>query len=140
MFFLKKKKILVIDDEPSILDILEMLLDAEGYQVIKSNNGELGLELAKQHKPHLIVLDVMMPKMSGYMVANVLGKDTKLNQIPILLLTATSQVTGNILMKAPTEHRLTKPFKPEELVEKVHTIIASDELNRQKYITQDVCP
>ena len=108
-----QKKILLVDDEKSILEMLEILLVSEGYIVFKAINGEEGVTLAKKHKPDVIILDVKMPKMSGYMVASILGEDPDLSHIPILLLTAVAQMAGNITIEQPTDYRLIKPFKPE---------------------------
>ena len=111
------KKILIIDDEESIRDILDVLLSSEDYEIIQADSGESGLELAKVERPDLIILDVMMPRMSGYMVAKHLKLDECLQNIPIVLLTATANVAGNIMLDMPTPYRLTKPFNPDELLE-----------------------
>jgi two-component system alkaline phosphatase synthesis response regulator PhoP len=115
-------KILVIDDEPNISDVIRLILQSEGYSVICANSGEEGLKLAKKELPQGIVLDVMMPKMSGYLVANLLGKDETTKKIPILfLVTASSQpmVGGNISLEMQTPYKLVKPFKPDELIKAV---------------------
>ena len=115
------KKILIIDDEESIRDILDVLLSSEDYEIIQADSGEAGLELAKLDPPDLIILDVMMPRMSGYMVAKHLKLDERLQDIPIVLLTATANVAGNIMLDMPTPYRLTKPFDPDELLEMVRS-------------------
>ncbi|MBT5855968.1 response regulator [bacterium] len=117
------KRILIVDDEPSILEIVEILLSSEGYQVLKASNGQEGLDIAKQYLPDAIILDVMMPKMSGYMVATLLSSDSKLKKIPVMLLTATAQIAGNITLEIPTPYKLSKPFKPEELLDLLTTML-----------------
>tara|TARA_A100001015_G_C14718381_1_gene604900 strand:- start:215 stop:592 length:378 start_codon:yes stop_codon:yes gene_type:complete len=119
-------KVLLIDDEVAILDVLEMLLVSEGYDVYKSNSGEAGLKIAEKHIPDIIILDIMMPKMSGYMVSNLLTKNNKLKHIPILLLTATSQMAGNIILQTQAQHKLSKPFKPEELLMTLKTMLSAN--------------
>jgi len=110
------KKVMIVDDEESIREIVDVLLTSEGYEVIKAANGQEGIDMAKRTVPDAIILDVMMPKMSGYMVANLLAKDSALKHIPIILLTATAQIAGNITLNIPASHKLSKPFKPEELL------------------------
>lgn len=85
------KKILIIDDDPVITDLLRLLLDSNGYQVISSSEAIGGIELAKQEKPDLILLDVMMPIMNGYQACRLLKGDSEYRHIPIVMLTARSQ-------------------------------------------------
>ena len=113
---MSQKKILLVDDEDSILQIIEVLLTSEGYSVIKATNGQDGIELARKHRPDAIVLDAMMPRMSGYMVVNLLNQEEALKDIPVVLLTATAQIAGNITLEVPTNFKLSKPFRPEELL------------------------
>ena len=117
------KTVLVVDDEPSILEVVNILLSSEGYTVLTASNGEEGLQKIREHKPDIVIMDVMMPKMSGFMVTKVVQKDPELKDIPILLLTATSQMAGGIQLEMPTPYRLTKPFQPEELIKKIKTIL-----------------
>lgn len=112
----KKKLVLVVDDEPSITDVLEILLSSEGYAVIKAKDGQEGIEKAKRYIPDAMILDVMMPKMSGYLVASLMEKDENLKHIPVILLTATAQIAGHITLEIPAHQKLSKPFKPEKLL------------------------
>jgi CheY-like chemotaxis protein len=123
------KKVLIVDDEESILEIIEVLLTSEGYSVIKASNGQEGVDLARKHQPDAIILDVMMPKMSGYMVVNLLHKDEVLKTIPIILLTATAQIAGNITLEVPTDYKLSKPFKPDELLDILAEIFGSGDVS-----------
>ena len=115
------KTVLIIDDEESIRDILEVLLTGSGFEILKAESGEEGLDVASEKLPDLIILDVMMPRMSGYMVAKHLRLDERLKDIPIILLTATANVAGNIMLDMPTPYRLTKPFNPDELIDMVNS-------------------
>ncbi len=115
------KTVLIIDDEESIRDILEVLLTGSGFEILKAESGEEGLDVASEKLPDLIILDVMMPRMSGYMVAKHLRLDERLKDIPIVLLTATANVAGNIMLDMPTPYRLTKPFNPDELIDMVNS-------------------
>ena len=81
-------KILVVDDEVYILHILDFSLGAEGFEVITANNGELAIEKAKQEKPEVIVLDIMMPVLDGYETCRRLKRESETKTIPVVLLTA----------------------------------------------------
>ena len=123
---MKKKdiKILLVDDEPDILEIVGFNLSAEGYQVITGENGVEAIEKARKHKPHLIILDVMMPQMDGIEACEHIRKDVKLNDTIITFLTARgedySQVAG---FDAGADDYITKPIKPKVLVSKVKALL-----------------
>lgn len=129
------EKILIIDDEPSICDIVQVLLVSSGYSVKTVGNGKDGIELAKKWIPDLIILDIMMPGMSGYMVAKHFSLDETLAKVPILLLTATANVAGNIMLEMPTKYRITKPFDSDDLVQMVHKIFSQKKKEIGKNIT-----
>lgn len=113
------KKILVVDDEKSVRDIISLYLSTEGFLVLTAENGNLALAIAKTEKPDVIILDGMMPKMSGYVVANLLKQDQETKSMPILLLTSSGPVSTGISFKSPTPYQLAKPIKPEKLVQLV---------------------
>lgn len=83
-----KKKILIIEDYNNIVEILTMRLNAMGYEVISAKDGQEGLALARKEKPDLIVLDIMLPKLSGYKISRLLKFDSKYKDIPIIMLTS----------------------------------------------------
>ena len=123
---MKKKdiKILLVDDEPDILEIVGYNLSSEGYQIITGENGLEAIEKAKKHKPHLIILDVMMPEMDGIEACERIRQDNKLNNSIITFLTARgedySQVAG---FDAGADDYITKPIKPKVLVSKVKALL-----------------
>ena len=120
------KKIVIIDDDQSVLDVVEMVLSAEGYIVLTASNGEAGIELVKKEKPHLIILDVTMPKMNGYMVASLLSQKKPEKSIPVLLLTGTAQMAGGISFNTPgVQRKLSKPFDYNELLEIINEMALS---------------
>src|SRR3990167_9180083 len=84
-------KILIVDDEVQLIAMVQMRLEANGYEVITANDGQEGLEKAKSEKPDLIMLDVMMPKMDGYKVCGLLKNDARYSKIPVILFTARAQ-------------------------------------------------
>ena len=123
---MKKKhiKILLVDDDPDILEIVGYNLSTEGYQVIKGENGKEALELAKKHKPHLIILDVMMPKMDGIEACERIRELPELSETVITFLTARgedySQVAG---FDAGADDYIAKPIKPKVLISKVKALL-----------------
>lgn len=123
---MKKKdiRILLVDDEPDILEIVGYNLSAEGYKISTAENGVEGVKKAKKIKPHLIVLDVMMPKMDGIEACEQIRKIPELNDTIITFLTARgedySQVAG---FDAGADDYITKPIKPKVLVSKVKALL-----------------
>ena len=123
---MKKKdiKILLVDDEPDILEIVGYNLQAEGYQVITAQNGIEGVKKAKKELPHLIILDVMMPEMDGIEACETIRKNPDLKNTLVVFLTARgedySQVAG---FDAGADDYITKPIKPKVLVSKVKALL-----------------
>lgn len=123
---MKKKeiKILLVDDEPDILEIVGYNLSAEGYQIITAENGLEGVKKAKKERPQLIILDVMMPEMDGIEACEQIRKIPELSETIITFLTARgedySQVAG---FDAGADDYITKPIKPKVLVSKVKALL-----------------
>jgi two-component system alkaline phosphatase synthesis response regulator PhoP len=117
-------KILLVDDEPDILEIVSYNLTAEGYKVYTANNGVEALEKAKKKKPHLIILDVMMPEMDGIEACEAIRNTPELAHTLVAFLTARgedySQVAG---FDAGADDYITKPIKPKVLVSKVKSLL-----------------
>lgn len=117
-------KILLVDDEPDILEIVGYNLSAEGYQVITAENGLKGVKAAKKEKPQLIILDVMMPEMDGIETCEQIRKVPELSDTIITFLTARgedySQMAG---FDAGADDYITKPIKPKVLVSKVKALL-----------------
>lgn len=120
----EKPTILIIDDDPSIVEAIDILLSSKGYEILKARDGEEGIEMTKKHLPDVILLDVMMPKLSGYAVASYLNHDPKLKNIPKILLTGTAQIAGHITIESPTNYKLSKPFNPDELIALIQKILS----------------
>ena len=118
-----KQTILIVDDDPSIVNVLELMLGMEDYQILTASNGEEGVQMAKKHRPHLILMDVIMPQMNGHMATTLLKSDSTTKHIPIILLTATAQMAGNIAVDKNAEFTIHKPFEPEDLIAKVNEIL-----------------
>ncbi|HSY76365.1 MAG TPA: response regulator transcription factor, partial [Bacteroidia bacterium] len=117
------KKILIADDEPDILEIIQFNLQAEGYEVITAKNGDEAIELAKKHEPDLIILDIMMPGKNGIEVCNLLRLQPLFNDTLIVFLTALSdEVTEIRGLETGADDYLTKPISPKVLVSKVNAL------------------
>ncbi|MEP4882089.1 response regulator transcription factor, partial [Maribacter dokdonensis] len=123
---MKKKdiRILLVDDEPDILEIIGYNLSAEGYDVYTAKNGTDGVAKAKKKLPHLIMLDVMMPEMDGIEACEILRRTPGMESTIITFLTARgedySQVAG---FDAGADDYITKPIKPKVLVSKVNALL-----------------
>lgn len=116
------KKILIIEDENSILMALEDNLRMEGYEVVCAVDGEQGLSMAGEQKFDLIILDIMLPKMDGFEVCKHLRRD-KINT-PILMLTAKSQEIDKVLgLELGADDYVTKPFSPRELLARIKALL-----------------
>lgn len=116
-----KKKILIVDDEPSISMLLEFNLKLAGYEVRCAQDGEAVFDLLKPFRPDLIVLDLMLPKMDGIQVCRELRKQN--NAVPIIMLTAMQDVTDKIAgLDNGADDYMTKPFSPQELLSRIQAI------------------
>lgn len=118
------RRILVVDDEPSIVRPLMFILKKKGYEVLTASNGEEGLSVARAEKPDLIFLDVMMPKKNGYEVSKEIKNDPELENTYIIILTAKGNEPSEeekSVIKA--NEYLSKPFSPINIVEKVGKIL-----------------
>mgnify|MGYP001340655813 FL=1 len=124
------KKILVVDDDPDLVDATSMILKSKKYDVIVAYDGVEGLEKARNEKPDLIVLDVMMPKKDGYTLCKELKADPDLSGIPVLLLTAvvanipTTRFTQQMGMETEADDFIDKPVEPKMLVERIEALLA----------------
>ena len=118
------KKILLVDDEPNIILLLEARLKANGYEVLSAGDGLTALETAKREKPHLIILDLMLPKMDGYKVCGLLKRDTRYSKIPVILFTARAQEADMRLgEEVGANAYITKPFEPKTLLGKIQELL-----------------
>lgn len=119
-----KTKILLVDDEPDILEIVGYNLAQEGYQIIKAENGKVAIEKAKKELPHLIIMDVMMPEMDGMEACENIRKIPELNNVIIAFLTARSEDYSQVAgFDVGADDYITKPIKPKLLVSKVKALL-----------------
>lgn len=117
-------KILVIDDDTAINELIKINLELQGYEVICSYNGTDGFALAKQELPELIILDVMMPEVDGFTVAQRIRQCPEIEDTPILMLTALSELNDKVNgFNIGVDDYLTKPFEIEELLVRVRALL-----------------
>lgn len=118
------KRILVVDDEPDLVEMIKMRLEASGYEVIPAYDGKEALDKAKKEKPDLIILDLMLPKIDGYKVCRMLKFDEKYKKIPIIMFTARAQEQDIKLGKdVGGDAYITKPFEPQGLLAKIKELL-----------------
>lgn len=119
-----KKRILIVDDEPDLVETLSFRLEASGYEVIKADDGQKGLDKARSEKPDLIILDLMLPKLDGYKVCRMLKFDEAYKDIPIILFTARAQEQDKKMgQDVGADGYITKPFEPQALLAKIQELI-----------------
>jgi DNA-binding response OmpR family regulator len=119
-------RILIVDDEPNLVLALEFLMKKEGYEIRAASNGEKAVEAAKEYRPDLILLDVMMPKMDGYEVCQHIRADAELRDVAIVMLTAKGrEVEREKGLALGADLYITKPFSTREVVRQVREILAS---------------
>jgi DNA-binding response OmpR family regulator len=116
--------VLVVDDDPVIVNLLRVNFEMEGYDVLTATTGESGLVEAQSGQPDLIVLDVMMPGIDGIEVARRLRADGATSRIPIILLSAKAQSSDVQAGLAVADEYVTKPFEPLELLDRVAAVLA----------------
>ena len=107
----------VVDDDPRSRRLTRDLLQLSGYAVIEAVDGEKGIELAKQEKPDLILMDIMMPKMDGYTACDAIKRDEATKGIPVVMLTALGyELNRELAYKLSADGYITKPFSRQELL------------------------
>ncbi len=120
------KKILLVDDEPSILLSLEFLMEQEGYDVHTATDGDEALQSVREELPDLILLDIMMPKRDGFEVCQMIRANPKWKETKIILLTAKGrEVDQEKGLALGADDYITKPFATQELIKKVNMILES---------------
>lgn len=119
-----RKTVLVADDEPDVLNLVAMNLQRAGFDVLKAADGEQALRLARDEEPSLVILDLMMPALSGLEVAKLLKQSPATARIPVLMLTAKSDEVDRIVgFELGADDYVTKPFSPRELVLRVQSVL-----------------
>jgi CheY-like chemotaxis protein len=125
------KTILVVDDKADIVELVKNRLEANNYKVLSASDGRQGIKQAQEHKPDLIVMDIMMPNVSGGEAVKVLKSDITTKHIPVIFLTAAAssvpqgQEPGRVYVDGHFYAALGKPFKPEQLLSEINKILGT---------------
>lgn len=123
-----KMKILIIEDDKLLADMLKMNLQQNNYEVIIAEDGEDGLEKTHKENPDLIILDLMLPKLNGYMLCSILKKDKRYCQIPIILLSARNkEEVLNMKKKVKADAYVPKPSEFKTLLKKIEQLLKQEE-------------
>ncbi len=116
--------VLVVEDDPTILQLLEVNFEMEGFIVVRAEDGELGLAAAREIHPDVVVSDVMMPKMSGLELVKALKASSATKSIPVILLSAKAQGADvRSGLEAGADDYVTKPFEPLDLIDRVNAVL-----------------
>ena len=119
-----EKRILIVDDEPDLLETIQVTLETAGYECLVAYDGFRGLDRARNEKPDLIVLDVMLPGLNGYKICRLLKFDEQYKRIPIIMLTAEAQEKDRLIAEETgADYYMTKPFEPDKLIAKVAELL-----------------
>jgi two-component system alkaline phosphatase synthesis response regulator PhoP len=120
-----KSKILVVDDEKDILELVGLILSEEGMEVLQALDGLSALEIARKEKPDLILLDIMMPEIDGWEVLKILKIEEETKNIPVAMLTCKTETRDKVLgIQEGAIDYITKPFAPEDLLVRVQDMLA----------------
>ena len=122
----EKKKVLCIVDEPEMIDLIKLILERKGFEVLGAVGGKEGLEVIRREMPDLILLDLMMPEVDGWEVFRQMRADEQMKDIPVIVVTAKAQSIDKVLGLhiAKVDDYVTKPFGPQELLRSVNKVLA----------------
>jgi DNA-binding response OmpR family regulator len=120
-----QKRILCIEDEPEMIDLMKLVLGRKGYEVIGAAGGQEGLQKARSENPDLVLLDLMMPDLGGWEVYQQMKADEKMKEIPVIIVTAKAQSIDKVLglYIAKVDDYIAKPFSPTELIDSVEHVL-----------------
>jgi two-component system response regulator VicR len=120
-----KRKIVCVEDEAEMIDLIKLILSRKGFEVIGANGGAKGLALIQREMPDLVLLDLMMPEMDGWQVYQQLKADESTQDIPVIVVTAKAQNIDKVLGLhiAKLDDYITKPFSLQELVDRVEAVL-----------------
>ena len=134
----RKKKVLIVDDDTNICELLRLYIDKDGFDVAIANTGTQALKLFEQEKPDLIMLDIMLPELDGWQVCREIRKTS---QVPIIMLTAKGEVFDKILgLELGADDYVVKPFEAKEIVARIHAVLrrtSANEAPNVKEVTWD---
>ncbi|HDI82989.1 hypothetical protein DRQ23_04425 [bacterium] len=122
------EKILAIDDEEDILNLIRDILSAEGFEVETSLSAEYGITLLERYSPDLILLDLMLPGMDGWEFLRIIKSDDRFKDVPVILLTCRGELRDKVLgLESGAADYITKPFTPDGLIQRIRTLLKEKE-------------
>jgi two-component system, OmpR family, alkaline phosphatase synthesis response regulator PhoP len=122
------KRILLVEDDKDIVELVRYNLEKEGYQLASTGDGATGLAQIRKAPPDLLILDLMLPKISGLEICKEIRKDVSLNRLPVLILTAKSEEADRVVgLELGADDYVTKPFSPRELAARVKALLRRSE-------------
>ena len=118
-------RVICVEDEAEMIDLIRLILSRKGFEVIGANGGKQGLEMIREQKPDLILLDLMMPDMDGWEVYQQVKADEATRDIPVIVVTAKAQSIDKVLGLhiAKVDDYISKPFSPQELLDSVEQVL-----------------
>jgi two-component system response regulator VicR len=124
----EKKRVLCIEDEQEMIDLIKLILERRGFEVLGAVGGKEGLEVIRREKPDLILLDLMMPEVDGWEVYRQMKADEQVKDIPVIVVTAKAQSIDKVLGLhiAKVDDYVTKPFGPQELLKSINKVLAME--------------
>ena len=125
---MRQKTILIVDDEKQLVSLVKLHMEMAGYEVLSAKDGEEALEIVRKESPDLIILDLMIPKIDGWEVCRRIRAESKVGNIPIIMLSARTETEDKLKgYECGTDDYVTKPFSPRELVARVKRVLARAE-------------
>lgn len=125
-----KKRVLIVDDDPDILDVLRLTLPEEEYEVVQAQDGQETLDKVYERPPDLIILDYLIPKIGGREVCQKLKKDVLLRHMPVIMLTGKGDVKDKVKgLDAGADDYIVKPFEPEELLARIRMVLRRSQID-----------
>ena len=139
---MKKKKIVVVEDEPDIVDVVTYNFQREGYLVLAAERGDEGLNLIRSERPDLVLLDLMLPGMDGLSICRQMKSDGSLREIPIIIASAKGEESDVVIgLEMGADDYLAKPFSPRELLARVKAVLrrgAPRDVSRDRIVIRDL--
>ena len=139
---MKKKKIIVVEDEPDLVDVVTYNLQREGYLVLAAQRGDEGLNLIRSERPDLVLLDLMLPGMDGLSVCRQMKSDGSLSEIPIIIASAKGEESDVVIgLEMGADDYLAKPFSPRELLARIKAVLrrgAPRDVSKDRVVIRDL--
>ena len=131
-------KVLIVDDDEHIVELIKLYMDKEGFDTVTANNGKKAVELFKSEAPAIVILDVMMPEMDGWQVCREIRR---VSNIPIIMLTAKGETFDKVLgLELGADDYMVKPFEPKELLARVKAVLRRSDTKKKKKKKEIVFP